>query len=187
MRLYVNGINIAAWTVDSSTFKNFTANNVGLTGNDQIEVVYTNDLSTRQLEVDYVILNGRTVQAEGSAALIDQGSGNQAFDWQDIILGQQVRADNGALRFGVGERAFAGAYDQNGNMRARIVDSGAYFLSYDAENHLVSVSGGATASFVYDGDGNRVKGTIGGVSTTYIGTYFEWSGSTSTMNVRSRI
>ncbi len=87
MRLYVNGINIAEWTVDSSTFKNFTANNVGLTGNDQIEVVYTNDLSTRELEVDYVILNGRTVQAEGSAALIDRGSGNQAFDWQDIIPG----------------------------------------------------------------------------------------------------
>jgi hypothetical protein len=32
-------------------------------------------------------------------------------------------------------------------------------LSYDAENRLASVSGGALATFVYDGDGQRVKGT----------------------------
>jgi RHS repeat-associated protein len=34
---------------------------------------------------------------------------------------------------------------------------------------------------VYDGDGQRVKGTVSGVTTTYIGNWFEWSGSTSTM------
>jgi RHS repeat-associated protein len=32
-----------------------------------------------------------------------------------------------------------------------------------------------------DGDGNRVKGTVGGVTTTYIGNYFEWVSSTSDM------
>jgi len=53
--------------------------------------------------------------------------------------------------------------------------------TYDAENRMVSVSGAASATFVYDGDGNRVKGVVGGVTTTYIGNYFEWSGSTSTM------
>ncbi len=56
-----------------------------------------------------------------------------------------------------------------------------YNLSYDAENRLTAVSGAATATFVYDGDGNRVKGTVGGVTTTYLGNYFEWTGSTSTM------
>jgi RHS repeat-associated protein len=34
-----------------------------------------------------------------------------------------------------------------------------YNLSYDAENRLTTVSGAATATFVYDGDGNRVKET----------------------------
>jgi YD repeat-containing protein len=38
-----------------------------------------------------------------------------------------------------------------------------YSLSYDAENRLTGVSGSATATFVYDGDGRRVKGTVGGV------------------------
>jgi len=46
---------------------------------------------------------------------------------------------------------------------------------------MTAVSGAASATFVYDGDGNRVKGVLGGVTTTYIGNYFEWSGSTSMM------
>ena len=64
--------------------------------------------------------------------------------------------------------------------------------TYDAENRMTAVSGAATATFVYDGDENRVKGVVGGVTTTYIGNHFEWSpsgkttlrvqaGSTSTM------
>ena len=58
-------------------------------------------------------------------------------------------------------------------------------LAYDADlpalslrqagNHLAGVSGpGVSASFVYDGDGNRVKGTVGSTTTAYIGNYFEW-------------
>ncbi len=53
-------------------------------------------------------------------------------------------------------------------------------LTYDAENHLVSVTGGVIASFVYDGDGNRVKGTIAGVTTAYIGNYAEWISTAAT-------
>ena len=56
-----------------------------------------------------------------------------------------------------------------------------YNLAYDAENRLTGVSGAVSASFTYDGDGNRVKGTVGGVTTAYIGNYFEWISSTSTM------
>ncbi len=72
-------------------------------------------------------------------------------------------------------------YDANGNQITRSVGGNSYTLSYDAENRLVGVSGYVTASFVYDGDGNRVKGTIGGVTSVYIGSYFEWTGSTSSM------
>jgi RHS repeat-associated protein len=43
------------------------------------------------------------------------------------------------------------------------------------------VSGTVSATFVYDGDGNRVKSIIGTTNTVYIGGYFEWSGSSSTM------
>ncbi len=46
-----------------------------------------------------------------------------------------------------------------------------------AENRLVQVSGAATASFVYDGDGKRVLAIEGGTTTVFIGNYFEWSGT----------
>ena len=60
-------------------------------------------------------------------------------------------------------------YDANGNMTQRVVGGSTYNLSYDPENRLVGVSGAASASFVYDGDGKRVKATVGGTTTVYIG------------------
>ena len=38
------------------------------------------------------------------------------------------------------------------------------------------MSGATTADFVYNGDGERVKGTVNGVTTAYVGNYFEWTG-----------
>lgn len=72
-------------------------------------------------------------------------------------------------------------YDANGNQTQRVVGGLSYNLAYDAENHLTGVTGAANASFTYDGDGQRIAGTVGGITTIYIGGYFEWTGSTSTM------
>ncbi len=70
-------------------------------------------------------------------------------------------------------------YDANGNMLIRTLGA-TYTLSYDAENRLVSVSGGgSSASFVYDGDGNRVKATIDGVTTYYVGRHYEYRNSST--------
>jgi hypothetical protein len=54
--------------------------------------------------------------------------------------------------------------------------------AWDVENRLTSVSGGASATFVYDGDAlrDRVKGTVGGVTTYYVGNYYEYSNSVAT-------
>jgi RHS repeat-associated protein len=71
-------------------------------------------------------------------------------------------------------------YDANGDMTQR-VKGGTYNLSYDAENRLTGVSGAATANYLYDGDGNRIRATEGVTTTVYIGSYFEWTGSVSTM------
>ena len=54
-------------------------------------------------------------------------------------------------------------------------------LSYNVENRLVSTSGAVTASFIYNGDGYRVKSVVGGATMVTIGDYFEWTGSASTM------
>jgi RHS repeat-associated protein len=71
-------------------------------------------------------------------------------------------------------------YDANGNMTTRISGSNTYTLGYDTENRLITVSGAATATFVYDADGVRVRGTSGGVTTRYIGSYYEWTSAGST-------
>jgi hypothetical protein len=39
----------------------------------------------------------------------------------------------------------------------------------------------ALSTFVYDGDGNRVKATQNGVTTLYIGNHAEWRPATSTL------
>jgi len=61
------------------------------------------------------------------------------------------------------------SYDNNGNMTAR----GSQTITWDQENRPVSVSGGGTATFVYDGDGNRVKKTESGETTLYLNRYYE--------------
>lgn len=43
--------------------------------------------------------------------------------------------------------------------------------AYDAENRLTGISGAATASYVYDGDGNRVKATFGNGDSATITAY----------------
>jgi RHS repeat-associated protein len=76
----------------------------------------------------------------------------------------------------IGLNALAAGYDANGNMTLRLKDGARYFLAYDAESRLTSVSGTVSASFAYNGDGQRVTSTIGATITTYIGGYFEWQG-----------
>jgi RHS repeat-associated protein len=72
------------------------------------------------------------------------------------------------------------SYDANGNQTTRVINGvGTFTLTYDAENRLVSVSGTLSASFLYDGDGNRVKSTVG-TTTVYIGTYYEVTGGSVT-------
>gem|GEM_PF-1646566 len=74
-------------------------------------------------------------------------------------------------------------YDANGNMITRIVGADTYSLTYDVENRLTQVkkNGAVVAAFTYDGDGQRVKSVVGATTTAFVGSYFEWTGSTSTM------
>ena len=50
---------------------------------------------------------------------------------------------------------------------------GSQTITWDAENRPVSVSGNGTATFVYDGDGNRVMKTEGENSILYVNKYYE--------------
>ncbi len=61
------------------------------------------------------------------------------------------------------DRLGGDGYDNNGNTTA----SGGNSYTYDFENRL-STLGGGLVSYVYDGDGNRVAKSVGGVTTNYL-------------------
>ena len=62
------------------------------------------------------------------------------------------------------------ATDAAGNVTQPVTGAYPQQLTYDGENRIVSVltAPGSTMSFVYDGDGRRVKKTVGAVTTTYV-------------------
>ncbi len=72
-------------------------------------------------------------------------------------------------------------YDANGNMTSAIdsVSSVAWrTLSYDVDNRPTSiVASGGTATLAYDYTGERVRKTVGGALTTYVGALYECSTS----------
>jgi RHS repeat-associated protein len=61
------------------------------------------------------------------------------------------------------DRLGTDSYDSDGNT----VSSGVNAFSYDFENHLIGENNGAV-TIMYDGDGNRVAKTLGGVTTRYL-------------------
>jgi RHS repeat-associated protein len=61
------------------------------------------------------------------------------------------------------DRLTSDGYDSNGNTIA----SSSNTYSFDFENRLTSLNSGQV-SIVYDGDGNRVAKTVGGVTTRYL-------------------
>ena len=65
------------------------------------------------------------------------------------------------------QTAFAGAtlqYDANGNL----TNDGANTYVWDSRNRLVSISGGATANFVYDPLGRRTNKTINSIASQFL-------------------
>jgi len=73
-------------------------------------------------------------------------------------------------------------YDANGNQTGRTIGSTAYTQLFDYQNRLVEVKQGSTTigAFVYDADGSRVVGTVGGTTTVYIAGMFEYQGGAMT-------
>jgi RHS repeat-associated protein len=69
------------------------------------------------------------------------------------------------------------SYDLNGNTTS----SGGHSYSYDFENRLASKDGGAV-TIVYDGDGNRVAKSAGGVTTKYLVDEFNPTGYLQVMD-----
>ncbi|MGH7205793.1 MAG: DUF6531 domain-containing protein [Nitrospiraceae bacterium] len=88
-------------------------------------------------------------RANGSASLLPAAVASATYD-----------AANEQTQFGSATLA----YDANGNL----TNDGTNTYTWDARNRLVGISGGATASFVYDSVGRRTNKTINGVATQFL-------------------
>lgn len=98
--------------------------------------------------------------------LVTAGKSGQAFSYvydrfgnrwqQNVTLGTgpspsySFDANNRIVGSGV-------VYDAAGN----VINDGSHTYAYDAENRIVKVDGGATATYTYDADGNRVHKVTG--------------------------
>ena len=70
---------------------------------------------------------------------------------------------SGSWGYNADDEVSSETYDLNGNT----LTTGGRTFSYDSENHLTSMNGGQF-TLVYDGNGNRVAKTVGGVTTQYL-------------------
>jgi RHS repeat-associated protein len=99
----------------------------------------------------------------------DPGGKNGAVSYTFDSVGNRTQrnstlpavVDTGLLNYDANDRTAADPYDANGNL----LQSGAGGNVYDFENRVVRAGG---VSLVYDGDGNRVKETVAGVTTSYL-------------------
>ena len=141
INLYIDGQQVVSFSVSRTYYYNYS-NTITISNNEQIDVVCSNCSSSIQLDIDYVNVGFQSVQTEGAATLLDEGMGTYAFDWQNVSKPTtSIIEEPAALRFVVGNNAFSGAYDANGNLIYRLVNGLATIMTYDAENRLTNVTG----------------------------------------------
>jgi RHS repeat-associated protein len=138
------------------------------TYNDRGQRLSSTELSGREAAYGYDVasrLTSETITGDPSGA-----SGNGALTYNvDPVGNRSSRASTLAL---LGPQSFSydsndelttDSYDPNGNTTS----SGGHSYAYDFENRLVSMDGSAV-TVLYDGDGNRVAKSAGGVNTKYL-------------------
>jgi len=180
MSMRINGVVYAAQQVSVGSYRNYTFT-VTLRGDDILNVVAEDASGSKKLSVESIQVAGVTVPVAGTT-IFDAGAGNDAFDGQNVSQGStDPIVTPGALRFVRGGSAYAAGYDKNGNMTSRLLQDKAYLMQWDAENRLTQIKQGSSVStFQYDGDGRRVKATIGVTTTLYIGDYYEVTSGVAT-------
>ncbi|MET0752082.1 MAG: PKD domain-containing protein [Pyrinomonadaceae bacterium] len=100
---------------------------------------------------------------------IANSSNSGAIGYQYDAVGNRLQRNssvnqvpNQSSTYDANDRLNSDTYDANGNTK---VSNGKTY-NYDFENKLTQTSDGIT--IVYDGDGNRVSKTVGGVTTNYL-------------------
>jgi RHS repeat-associated protein len=104
---------------------------------------------------------GAAGNANGSASYSLDPVGNRLSDSSSI-----PDVPSGSYGYNADDEVNTETYDLNGNT----LTTGGKAFSYDSENHLTSMNGGAV-TLIYDGDGNRVGKSVASNGTT-VTTYY---------------
>jgi hypothetical protein len=103
MEVRVDGALIGSAEVRNATPQDFRfALPVVVAGGAKLDIVYTNDVTNgadRNLFIDSVTINRRTLLPTDTGVVFDRGSGSAAFDGIDVVGGTTDLRTNGALRF----------------------------------------------------------------------------------------
>ncbi len=145
-----------------------------LAGNVQTLTDATNGGQAQSFGYDWL---DRLTSAATNAAGVGQYSHTYAYN----AIGNLTSYNGNGYTYGAQPHAVTGAfgnsygYDAVGNQTSRTISGVSYTQNFDYDNRLVSVTGsGANASFVYDAECARVKGTVGVVTTVYIAGLYEY-------------
>jgi hypothetical protein len=104
MEVRVGGALIGATEVRSTTFQDYRFPLPAVVaGNTKVDIVYTNDATVngadRNLFIESVTVNRRSLRPGDAGVVFDRGSGSAAFDGIDVGAGRTDLTTNGALRF----------------------------------------------------------------------------------------
>ena len=124
------------------------------------------ELNGRQVSYTYDALYRLTGESISGDPAANNGTVTYTYDAVGNRLSRNstlAAIPSTTQNYDANDRLTNSSYDNNGNTTA----SGGNAYGYDMENRLTSLNGGA-ATFVYDGDGNRVAKTVGGVTTKYL-------------------
>ncbi|MGH7840872.1 MAG: RHS repeat-associated core domain-containing protein [Candidatus Binataceae bacterium] len=101
-----------------------------------------------------------TYSYDAEGRVISKGGTLAATTLPANVNGNSFNADNAMTGFN-GQTL---SYDANGNL----TNDGTNAYAWDARNHLSGLSGGVTASFLYDPFGRRSSKIIGGAATQFL-------------------
>jgi RHS repeat-associated protein len=151
-----------------------TGTGCGTPGTAISSYIYTLDAAGNRSSV--AELSGRTVNYTyddlyrlTSETISGATSQNGAISYQYDSVGNRLQRNStvpaipptGMLNYDANDSTSNDPYDNNGNL----LNGGVGSNVYDFENRLVQAGG---VRIVYDGDGNRVSGTVSGVTTKYL-------------------
>ena len=157
--LRVNNSNVATWILTTS-LQNYSAT-TSLTGN--VTVAFTNDATGRDVQVDYVILNGETRQSENQSSntgFYANGScgGGSNSEWLHcngvIAYGALPSAGNSIV---VRARGTAGS--ESISLRVNNTNVATWTLTTALQNYTAAttLTGGITVAFTNDATGRDVQ------------------------------